>query len=132
MRVTDIPGQTVIIASAQPGAYGLQAQFESAGWTVRNVGFCYEVEEMLPADLLCIQDRLPDGDWRVLLESIHRFVPNVPVVVFSPRCTLPLMLDVLSLGALDLLPAPCPDDLFEGIEARVAKMIASASEAIVM
>lgn len=89
------------------------AMFEVAG--------CAEAIAVLRLEnvqVVVCEQSLPDGDWKVLLESIDKLIHRPNVVVASQLADHRLWAEVLNLGAYDLLPLP-----FEATEAsRVVRL----------
>ncbi|HSW51539.1 MAG TPA: response regulator [Bryobacteraceae bacterium] len=58
------------------------------------------------APLAICEDRLPDGDWRTVLEVSSRLPAPPLLIVSSPLANERLWAEVLNLGAYDLLLKP--------------------------
>lgn len=70
---------------------------------------CGEARLLLAGTSVCVvlaEDKLPDGDWRSVLEEVGRQQVNVEVIVCSRLGDSHLWCEVLQSGAYDLLTEP--------------------------
>jgi DNA-binding NtrC family response regulator len=83
--------------------------FRETCWTLRHarsLGEALTEIERAPASVIVSETRLPDGDWRDLLERT-RELPRPPVlIVASEQLDAALWATVLNLGAYDFVPKP--------------------------
>lgn len=83
--------------------------FGQRRWTLRHArGLAEALAEIerTPVSVIVSETRLPDGDWRDLLERV-REIPRAPaVIVTSEQADAALWATVLNLGAYDFLPKP--------------------------
>ncbi len=86
-----------------------QQIFRQTNWRVRHartLGEALTEIERAPASVIVSETRLPDGDWRDLLERT-RELPRAPVlIVASEQVDAALWATVLNLGAYDFVPKP--------------------------
>lgn len=115
-----VPKQVeVLLVSARPEeCCSLCRIIEShSRWSVHSVSSCQQALEYLrshPLGVVIADEKLPDGDWRLLLAETANlpFRPNL--IVSTDRSDDRLWSEVLNLGGYDMLMTPFEaDEVFE-------------------
>ncbi len=83
---------------------------------VATVGQAIAFTNLIDTAVVVCERELPDGGWKVLLDSFHR-LPKPPKLIVTSRITDDaLWAEVLNLGGYDVLAQPfCPEEVFQVI-----------------
>jgi DNA-binding NtrC family response regulator len=104
-----VPPNGVLLVSANPADHevltgifgGGRWEFQGA-WTMRSAAETIRRHHREIAVAIC-EERLPDGDWRFLLEAIEKASARSSLIVSSRLGDERLWAEVLNLGGFDLL-----------------------------
>ncbi len=107
MLISNAP--ILAITNSCEDLYSLTAILAVDGWISRCVSNCRDAVDYLgenPTRLILCESRLPDGDWKTVLNAVEA-MPNAPLlVVFSDHANDSLWAEVLNLGGYDVLVKP--------------------------
>lgn len=85
----------------------LRALFNEAGWTLHGAHSFPEAATVLPVvRVVLIEDNLPVGNWKEILELVLRAASPARVIVISLHADDRLWAEALNLGAYDVLAKP--------------------------
>jgi DNA-binding NtrC family response regulator len=87
----------------------LQRLFEKAHWETREAHCCREAIAAITEqelDVVLCEARLPDGDWKDLLDDLSRRANPPYLIVTSRLADDSLWAEVLNLGGYDVLAKP--------------------------
>jgi DNA-binding NtrC family response regulator len=104
--------KTVAVLAVSPHAEDhncLRAIFSHSNWRIACAGNCKEAIRYLQTNRMAVivcESRLPDGNWKNLLEALM-LLPFPPLLVVTSRhADDNLWAEVLNLGAYDVLSKP--------------------------
>lgn len=115
------PTATILLVSQMVEDHvNLRRLLEKARWETREAHCCREavaaINEQDPDVVLC-EDRLPDGNWKDLLEDLSRSVDPPYLIVTSRLADEYLWAEVLNLGGYDVLAKPFdPEEVCRVVE----------------
>ena len=101
---------SALFVGCSPGdPTALEHIFSHSNWVlqqVRTLSGALALLQLVPVPVVICEDRLPDGDWPVLLDRAGRHRRPPRVIVTSRFADDRLWAEVLNLGGYDVLPTP--------------------------
>lgn len=119
--MSDADNCTLLIVDDDPyvleSLSALLREFGFNVFTSRNATDALEIVKQLPLDLVLTDIKMPSVSGIELLQHIHSFNPQLPVILLTAFAELDTAVDAVKRGAFDFITKPCnPDYLVHSIE----------------
>ncbi len=99
----------LVVTPFEEDLLSLREIFDPAGWKMQGARTCHEAVAVLrenPAPILLCESKLPDGDWRDILNESSLLGGPLFLIVTSRLADEYLWAEVLNLGGYDVLLKP--------------------------
>jgi response regulator RpfG family c-di-GMP phosphodiesterase len=106
---TDEVINVLLVTPSEDDREWLKQICDQLNWELHTAESCQEAMSILRrrnVPVIICEHRLPDGDWKVLLDAIARFRSQSNLIVCSRFADNRLWAEVLNLGGYDLLATP--------------------------
>lgn len=105
----DLP-DIILVSSGADLMPGLRQALDPCPLEIRTVKSCLEagreIGNCTTAHVILTDVRLPDGDWKQVLQMARQSAARAEVIVVSKVADVPLYLDALEAGAFDFVVPP--------------------------